>query len=51
MCQNEYDNSKYNNELDIMHNLKKRCKICVDKLIKSFVNSVHKEKEHHNILL
>ena len=33
MCQDEYGNSKYNNEFSIMHNLKKRCKICVDKLM------------------
>ena len=33
MCQNEYDNSKYNNEFNIMHNLIKRSKIYVDKLM------------------
>ena len=50
MCQNEYDNSKCNNEFDMIHNLKKRCKIYVDTLMESFVNSVHKGREHHNLL-
>ena len=51
MCQNEYDNSKYNNEFNIMHNLMKRSKINVDKLMESFVNTVHKEKGHHNLMI
>ena len=51
MCQNEYDNSKYKNKFDIMYNLKKHCKICVDKLMESFVNSVNKEKGHHNLMI
>ena len=50
MCQNEYDNSKCNTEFDMIHNLKKRCKMYVDTLMESFVNSVHKEREHHNLL-
>ena len=50
-CQNEYDNSKYNNEFDMIHNLKKRWRIFVDKLIQSFVSSTHKETWHHNLLL
>ena len=50
MCQYADDNSKYNNEFDIMHNLKKHCKIFDDKLVESFVNSIHKEKGHNNLM-
>ena len=51
LCHNGHDSSEYNNEFDIIHNLKKRCRTCVDKLMGKFVKSVDKVKDHHNILL
>ena len=49
-CQNKYDISKYYNEFDTIHGLKKRCKNCVDKMIQKFVNTINKCSKYHHLL-
>ena len=46
LYQNEYDSSKYNNEFDTIFCLKKRCRICVDKMMETFVKSVDIKKSN-----
>ena len=47
--QNEYDYAKYDNGFDSMHSVKKRCNVCVDKMMETFLKSVDKENEHIHI--
>ena len=51
LCQNDYDTKKFDDEFDYIHGVKKRCKSCVDKMMKSFDNilkiSSNKEIKNH----
>ena len=38
--QNEYDCAKYDNAFDTMHSCKKRCRVCVDKIMDKFTKGV-----------
>ena len=40
LCQNDYDTEKFDDEFDQIHNVKKRCNSCVDKVMKAFDNSL-----------
>ena len=40
ICQNEYDCAKYDNAFDSMHSCKKRCRVCVDKIMDKVTKSV-----------
>ena len=39
-CQNYYDMETFADKFDQMHDLKKRCKSCVDKMMEAFNNSL-----------
>ena len=53
LCENDYDTEKFTDEFDQMHGVKKRCKSCVDKMMKACDNSLKilsdKEVENHLI--
>ena len=53
LYQNDYDTEKFTDEFDQMHGVKKRCKSCVDKMMKACDNSLKilsdKEVENHLI--
>ena len=51
LCQNEYDDSKYENQFDQLHGLKKRYKIGVDEIMKQFDNSFHSINSDVHVLL
>ena len=40
ICQNEYNCAKYDIAFDTMHSCKKRCRVCVDKIMDNFTKSV-----------
>ena len=40
ICQNDYDYAKYDNGFDTMHSCKKRCRVCVDKIMDKLTKSV-----------
>ena len=40
LYQNDYDTEKVTDEFNQMHGVKKRCKSCVDKMMKEFDNSL-----------
>ena len=49
-CQSEYNCAKYENGFDSIHSVKKRCSVCVDKMIETFSKSVDTENKHIHIL-
>ena len=51
ICQNEYNCAKYDNGFDSMHNVKKRCRVFVDKIMETLSKSVETENKHIHILL
>ena len=51
ICQNEYDCAKYDNGFDSIHSGKKRCRVCVEKIMETLPISVETENKYIHILL
>ena len=49
--QNEYNCAKYNNGFESMHNVKKCCRVCVDKIMETLSKSVEKENKHIQLIM
>ena len=49
--ENEYDDSKCSNQFDQLYSVKKRCKTCVDEIMKKIDNSFHDHNTGLHLLL